>query len=510
MAYYDQSSTLGFFTTSQTSAGAFNLTNNLPPLLSTQVSTRSFPGVTQPGTLTFPRTYPSDQTGRADSALDASLQTPREYTWNVTYGRTIAKTLTVEASYIGRLGRHLLVSRDIMQNNNLADPASGQTWYQAAGLLAQMHNQGLQLGTDGFSQSVPNIPFFDDLFPGASIQQAAQKVLGKSLPALNGMTPSQQAAAVVAGGANGLNMTKWVSLQSMLNNASILGTAAFTQPQYASLLTYSTVGSSSYNAFAISVRQRFSSSLTFDFNYTRSKSFDTGSTLEGGDGGPNFGGLALNAFNIKGSRALSNFDIPNSFNANFVWEIPVGRNRRYAAHLPPIADAFIGGWQLTGIGRYHSGLPINFQEITGMNAVAAQQASNAVRIRPVQSATADVNGYPSFFADPLYAYQSFRNAMPGEQGDRNVFRLPHYSTMDAGLAKSFHLPDRESHIIQLRWEVFNITNSQPFGSLVYAAIGQDPFASPPQSTWARFGGSQTPVGESRPGRVMQLGLRYSF
>jgi hypothetical protein len=138
MAYYDQTSTLGFFTTSQTSAGVFNLTNNLPPLLTTQVSTRSFPGVVQPTTLTFPRTYPSDQTSRFDTALDSSLQTPREYTWNFTYGRTIAKTLTVEASYVGRLGRHLLISRDILQNNNLTDPASGQTWYQAAGLLAQV------------------------------------------------------------------------------------------------------------------------------------------------------------------------------------------------------------------------------------------------------------------------------------------------------------------------------------------------------------------------------------
>jgi hypothetical protein len=96
------------------------------------------------------------------------------------------------------------------------------------------------------------------------------------------------------------------------------------------------------------------------------------------------------------------------------------------------------------------------------------------------------------------------------QGDRNVFRLPHYSTMDAGLAKTFRLPKLESHTLQLRWEVFNVTNSQPFGSLVYSSIGQDPFENQPQSTWGRFGGSQTPVGESRPGRVMQFGLRYAF
>ena len=133
-----------------------------------------------------------------------------------------------------------------------------------------------------------------------------------------------------------------------------------------------------------------------------------------------------------------------------------------------------------------------------------------MRIRPISTKVADVGGYPSIFADPVYAYQSFVNAMPGQQGDRNVFRLPHYTTMDAGLSKSFHIPHLESHVLQLRWEVFNLTNSQPFGSLAYAQIGQDPFDSQPQSTWGRFGGSQTPVDEGRPGRLMQFGLRYSF
>ena len=176
-------------------------------------------------------------------------------------------------------------------------------------------------------------------------------------------------------------------------------------------------------------------------------------------------------------------------------------------HLPPILNAVIGGWQLTGIYRFHTGLPISFQ---GGSAVASQQASYVPRIRPVSTSTADVNGYPSMFADPVSAYQSFINAMPGEGGDRNVFRLPHYSTMDAALAKSFHIPRLESHILQVRWEVFNVTNSQPFGSLAFATIGQDPSNSQPPSTWGRFSGPQTPVGESRPGRIMQFGLRYAF
>ena len=36
------------------------------------------------------------------------------------------------------------------------------------------------------------------------------------------------------------------------------------------------------------------------------------------------------------------------------------------------------------------------------------------------------------------------------------------------------------------------------------------FNSQPRSTWGRFGGSQTPVGERRPGRAMQFGLHCAF
>jgi len=46
-----------------------------------------------------------------------------------------AKGLYVEASYIGRLARHLLATRDVMALNNIVDPKSGMDWYTAAGQL---------------------------------------------------------------------------------------------------------------------------------------------------------------------------------------------------------------------------------------------------------------------------------------------------------------------------------------------------------------------------------------
>ena len=42
----------------------------------------------------------------------------------------------------------------------------------------------------------------------------------------------------------------------------------------------------------------------------------------------------------------------------------------------------------------------------------------------------------------------FRNARPGETGDRNVFRLPGYQTLDLGLSKNFTIPRGENHKFQ--------------------------------------------------------------
>ena len=113
-----------------------------------------------------------------------------------------------------------------------------------------------------------------------------------------------------------------------------------------------------------------------------------------------------------------------------------------------------------------------------------------------------------FGCDPDGAYQSFRNAFPGESGDRNVFRLPGYVSLDLGLSKSFHVPFGENQRFQIRWEVFNVTNTQHFGKMDISRTGTgvtlDPSTATPPSNWSNFTGIQgTP-------RVMQFGFRYSF
>jgi hypothetical protein len=110
-------------------------------------------------------------------------------------------------------------------------------------------------------------------------------------------------------------------------------------------------------------------------------------------------------------------------------------------------NGVFGGWQLSGIFRWNSGLPTGFYGDSGVFddarwATNWNVQSNVTRIKPIETCpTRGGSGPPKLFGcNTLAAYQSFRNAKPGETGDRNVFRVPGYVNLDLGLGKSFSMP----------------------------------------------------------------------
>jgi len=107
-----------------------------------------------------------------------------------------SKGLYLEGSYIGRIARHLLATRDVMALNNIVDPKSGMDWYTAAGQLEAFRVNKTALG------SIPKIAFFENMYAPGSID-AAEFGLGLTntqavyaLAALNSTTRAAVAIAV--------------------------------------------------------------------------------------------------------------------------------------------------------------------------------------------------------------------------------------------------------------------------------------------------------------------------
>jgi hypothetical protein len=497
---FDGNNTLGFNPSITPSANTFNITNRPGPLITgLGQSIRGLPFITVPGNVTFPQTQPQDQERRIEGSLDTNLVSPINYSWNFTFGRQFGKGIYVETSYIGRLARNLLATRDVMQLNNIKDPKSGQDWYTAARILEQHRVNGTPIS------NIPNVPWFENMYPtgelddlffglGLTNSQAAYAIMAAG-PESGGRTPD---CAAVGCGEFG---DDWTFLQDTLDFFS--SRQLFFQSQYGALSAFGTISNSDYHAGTVSIRQRLRG-LTWDFNYTFSKSIDDASGLQ--SSGVFGAAFITNALLQRDNRAVSDFDIRHIVNFNSIWDIPMGRGRRYLTDSNKWVNGILGGWSLTSIFRYNSGLPVSSPVDVGGWPTNWNVRSWSVPLGTIQAnPTRGGNGQaPNLFGDPEAAYRSFRSPAPGETGARNILRGMPFFTLDAGLYKSFGMPWNEKHKLTFRWEVFNVTNTQFLQGNADVTNGLDPQFGSPGPTFYNFTSIQ-----GNP-RIMQFALRYDF
>lgn len=489
---FDNANTLGYSTARNISANAYNIfdcavataTCRPAPLYTgPTMSIKTLPGIVAPATLAFPQQQPSDFSRRIETSLDTNLQSPINYSWNLSYTRSFAGGLVVDASYVGRFARHLLATRDVMTPNNITDPTSKMTWYEAATALEIQRQAGVPVA------NIQSIPFFDNLWAPNTLAAA----LGGVTAGLNN-TQAVYARVPLSG--------DWTEIQNRLDNRS--GRRYFYQSQYGALSSFGTIGSSDYHGGSLSIRQRLKG-LTWDLNYTFSKSMDDASGLQ--TGGTFGSAFILNALRQEDAYSVSDFDLTHVMNFNSVWELPIGRGQKYFNGMNGFLNGLFGGWQLSTIFRANTGYPIyGFFDNSGWQT-NWNIRSNGVRLSQVDprpQPNSGAGGVPNLFLNPTQAYQSYRTPYPGESGDRNQLRYPGFFNLDAGLSKSFTMPWNEGQKIQFRWETFNVTNSAQFTGLAGRALGYNPSKGLPASTFGNFTGTQ---GSSR---VMQFALRYDF
>jgi hypothetical protein len=490
---FDLNNTVGYVSNTTVAAGTYN-TNTRPGPLFTSYSqpVRGLPNITVPGQLTFPVNQPFDDARRIETSFDEALVAPTHYNWSLTFERRLPKGLALQAAYIGRAGRHMLATRDVMMPNNLTDPKSGMDWYTAAGMLEDFRRNGTPIS------AVPAIPYFENLFGGVS--NFARSLLGASRAGL-----AANATQAVYGDAFIFNGNDWTTTQDDIDRAS--PSNFFYNSQYGALSSFGSIGKLNYNAATFSIRERMSNSLFLDFNYTFSHTLDDASGLQTSGGYAT--AFILNPILQQASYADSDYDVRHNINANGVWDLPLGRGRWLLHDSNKVVNGILGGWQLSGIFRWNSGLPI-FSPYDGATWATNWNAqSGGVRVASVETCPTrgDANA-PKLFCDPTAAYHSFRNAKPGEPGDRNVLRLPGYINLDMGLAKSWGMPWSENHKLEIRWDVFNVTNTQRLGTVDSSRTGfglvVDPQTATPPTNWSNFTAIQGSP------RVMQFGFRYDF
>jgi hypothetical protein len=245
-------------------------------------------------------------------------------------------------------------------------------------------------------------------------------------------------------------------------------------------------GASSYHGLAIHVEKRYQAGLQFLFNYTFSKFIDNVDHIASGDFGGTPGAGYQDYYNRQLDKALSPNDIRHNARFNLIWDLPLGRGRRYvqtgwAAHV-------IGGWQFSVLGTLATGAPYGVvtQANTCECSSTGPQRANLLRSPDLP---ADLRTAERWFDTGAFSQPG--RFLFGSAG-RSVGSLPGSTNFDIGVMKNFAVNERWR--IQFRGEMFNSFNHVNLGN-------------PGTSFGGPNFGSITTADD---GRIVQLGLKLYF
>jgi Carboxypeptidase regulatory-like domain len=495
---FSQQGSFGLSSQVTNPAGTFN-SENSPRFIGRNVL--PFSNGTAPPTQTFPYPAPLDNFG-ITWGLDNKLKTPYSESFDLSVQREV-KGWTVETAYIGRLGRHLLQSLDLAEPVDYNDPQGSGDYYTAAAQLSALVDQN----GGNFPASVPTIPYFEHVFPylanfdhaGESATQAIYN---------NEWAPFRSNLGATTALAD-IDFYCFSSFAQVPIPCPAGHQPRFWQDQFSSLYALSTIGMSYYNAGQLTLRHPMSHGLQTDISYTYSRSIDFGSdaerSTEFSTGVATGASAIINTWKPYLNRAVSDFDTTHLITIDWVYQLPVGRGEAFLANSNRLVDAFIGGWQLSGIFRATSGLPFSVQE-PGWTTNWQQEGYGIVTGKVKIHRHFDQNGEPQFFAGTTNGDINsgvdngtpVRLPYPGETGQRNNFRGDGLLGLDSGLTKSWGLGEYGK--IKFAWEVYNVTNTMRFD------VGGGNFNGQ-LTSGATLGVSSALL---NPPRRMQFSLRYDF
>ena len=459
----------------------------------------------------FPQTFPT-QTFFIGSSIDQNLKTPYAYTLDLSVARELKGGFKLEVAYVGRLGHRQLEQLDVATPLNLKDKSSGVDYFTAAKALATLYRSGVTDANFDSSMLSPGVAqYWTNIIQ--PLQSGGAYQLGSSGGCGSGPSSTTSPLLAIFDLYCGTSLNETTGLFDLdylgipdANDPDQFyypfgGPFTFYNQQFATLYMWKSMGTSNYNAMQVSLQHKMANGVQFDFNYTYSKSIDLASDAErvGTIGGN--AAQVQNAWDPYQFRAVSDYDATHQFTADWIADLPFGKNRLIGRNSGNALDAVIGGWQVSGLFRLTTGFP--FYVTNGYQWPTDWDLSgNAYQIAPVKTGVFHSPGDPSVvsaFSDFDSAQGSFREPFPGEAGQRNNLRGPGYFSLDMGLGKRWNMPWKEGQTLQLRWEVFNVLNAVRFDPLsINAAMDYS------GSTFGQYTRLATNP------RVMQFALRYEF
>lgn len=440
-------------------------------------------------------------------AFDENLRTPYVQEWTFSVQREVLRNTSLEVRYVGNRGIRLYRGYDINEVNILArDSRTGQTFLDAF-RLAQNNLEAFKkarpTGTPNFKYdatipgSRPN-PLFDDvLFRGRAasefqltnyVQRLEEGRVGdfadyvSRVRLANNRRGDPFFAAVDAG----LLPLNFFRANPNVRGAQLFGNASF----------------STYHALQVELQRRLRGGLRVQMNYSFAKGL---SDFIGSTGDTN------SFLTLRNTRLeTGQFNNTHQFNANFIYDLPVGRGRKLLRNVKGAPRQLISGWQLGGIMRFNSGDPLsllsgrgtfNRDDRSALNSVDVTGNLSREQLQALASVKTTASGV--VYLDPNFAPGSsgdaskviFLNPEAGTNGSLGLSSIfgPRFWNFDFSALKRTRLTERTN--LEFRAEIFNLFNTVNFDNPVTSINS------------ANFGRITSIAG--RP-RLMQFALRLNF
>jgi hypothetical protein len=375
--------------------------------------------------------------------IDANKR-PYAHQWNVSVDRELGRNLSLSVAYVGSAGRRLPSNLDPL---NAINPSV------------------LSMGNALFDEFAPGMASLD----------------GVPLP-YNG----------------------WV--EQMTGCAPSVAQALEPYPQYCDSLQglNENHGTSHYNSLQMKLEKRFSGGIYALMSYTFSKTVSNASDNTQSGNSTNVSG-AFSPFDKARAESIIAQDTPNVLSAAFVWELPVGKGKKHL-NEGGISNILLGGWQLSTIYRYSSGMPMYFRS-SFCNVPGQIRAQCIPAIINPGAVFAQEKGSFDPAKGPLLNVAAFQpssdfnfNYGTGNRVEESV-RGFGYKNQDLSFIKNTRMAGNTN--LQFRFEIFNMWNWHTFSSS--GEFGNVAFNNDvSKGDFGEWNGSVTDP------RTMQVALRFEF
>jgi hypothetical protein len=209
-----------------------------------------------------------------------------------------------------------------------------------------------------------------------------------------------------------------------------------------------------YNSLQAGVRIENKWGLTSQVAYTFSH------LLDSGNGTGDLGAMP-NPFNSSYGEGSGALDRRHVFNVSYVYALPFAKHASNGA-----VKAIIGGWGISGITVFQTGLPVNVTyNGTDTLGLGGGTTNRPNLVAPVSFPKTQKAWFStSSYADPVAPWFGGPNQGFGAAGKDNV-RGPGLNNFNLTLSKSIQLTGHEGPAIDLRFESFNTFNKTQFNGI---------------------------------------------